>query len=79
MGRGVISLGHFMPAFWSTRSIYRDGSGVQFDDVAVLELVLASDVLAVEAGLAPHARIAERAREIAVHEVGDVFDGLPVA
>ena len=37
--------------------------------------MLAADLLPVEAGLAPHARIAERAREILVHEAGDIPDG----
>jgi len=54
----------------------RVGSGVQFHDVAGRERMLAPDLLSVESGRTPDARVTERAREVFVHEPRDVLHGL---
>src|SRR5262245_23849364 len=53
-------------------------SCVDLDHVAVLQSMLAPDVLSVESGLAPHARVLERARKVFVHEPSNVLHRLTV-
>lgn len=66
-GRGS---GHGRPALVSR---------VELDHVAVPQPVVPSDVLSIESGAAPDAGVLERAREILVHEPGNVFHRLAAA
>src|SRR5262245_57921497 len=52
-------------------------SAVQLDHVAILDAMIASDMLPIEAGFPPHARVAQRAREVHMHQPSDVLDSLP--
>src|SRR5215470_15201044 len=52
---------------------------MQLDDVPVGEHVLSSNLLPVEAGVAPYTRVAQRALEVLVHEPGNVAHGLSMA
>src|SRR5438093_11582010 len=54
----------------------RSGSPVQLDHVAVLDPMSSTDLLSVESALAPDSRIAERPRNVLVHEPRDIFDRL---
>jgi hypothetical protein len=54
-------------------------SGVELDDVAVRDAVLASDVLTRDPGPAPDARVLERVREILVHQPRNVLHRLALA
>src|SRR5262245_65415419 len=38
--------------------------------------MVASDMLTLEAGFSPHSRVAQRAREVQMHQTGNVLDGL---
>ena len=49
---------------------------MQLDDVAVGNQMVASDLLTVESGFAPHARVPECARNVLVHEPRDVLHRL---
>jgi hypothetical protein len=53
-------------------------SSMQLDHVAILHPMVGSDMLTIEPGSSPNARIAQSAHEVRMHSTGNVLDGLSV-